>query len=142
MSIILYNYTCPRVNQLNYFNKALHSSISLSRENAALAGLVEGNFFALIFVIGNINFVYILCDNAPLQKTLSTLLLLIIKDKSFGTTSFTELSLEPVIVQDCIESHKARLWDNISFFFSSIFSGTSSPYSAAITRQNRFCGCP
>ena len=75
-------------------------SANLSSENAAFAGLVDGSFTASIPVCGKIYFIYILCDNAPFAKILSTLLFCRITDKSFGTTSLIELSLEPVIVQE------------------------------------------
>lgn len=74
---------------------------------AALAGLVEGSFTASIPVVGKIYFMYMLCDNAPLQKIRSTLLLSRITERSFGTTSLTELSDEPTIVQEWMESHIA-----------------------------------
>ena len=78
--------------------------MSLSMLKAAFAGLVEGSFTASIHVVGKIYFMYILCDNAPLQKMRSTRLLSSITERSFGTTSLTELSDEPVIVQE---------WDRI-----------------------------
>lgn len=77
-----------------------HCSYSLSIENAAFAGLVDGSFTALIPVCGKMYFIYILCDSAPLQNIRSTRLLFSITLKSFATTSFTELSDEPVITQE------------------------------------------
>ena len=58
--------------------------------------------------------------------------------RSFGTTSRTELSDEPVIVQECIDSHSARWCRSISADFSSIVTGTSSLHSSAISFQKRF----
>lgn len=57
---------------------------------------------------------------------------------SFGTTFFIELSLEPVIVQDFITSHKAMPLLSNSCFFSSAFSGTLSFKRLARTFQKRF----
>lgn len=63
-----------------------------------------------------------------------------ITERSFGTTSRIELSLEPLIEQEAITSQSAMRWERRKAFFSSIVSGTGTSRTPARVFQKRFCG--
>ena len=86
-----------------------YSAISLSREHAALAGLVEGRLVAFIPFTGSIYLRYNSNAFLPLQKIAAISALSKISERSLGTTLLMLASEEPFISQLAIESQSAML---------------------------------
>ena len=76
----------------------------------------------------------------PLVMIFSTGQFLTIKSKSLTLTLVILESLDPLMSQLSITSHKARWFLSKKVFFSSIVCGTSSWNKAAKTFQKRFWG--
>lgn len=120
----------------------LQTFANLSRLQPALAGDVDGRHTASRPVCGRQYLVYISCERLPFVYTARMSAVSKIFVKSFGTTFRMELSLEPSMSQEWIESQAAISWRaSISFFSSTVF-GTGSSNSSAISFQKRFWGCP
>lgn len=132
--------------------RRFHSSTSRGSVQAALAGLVDGSLTAFRPVTGRRKRSYSSAALFPLQKTALMGAVLSMRCMSLGAAFFMEASDEPVISQLAITSQSATWLLSRNAFLSSIdapapsFSSNranaSSPVTAAMTFQKRFCGWP